>query len=72
MLEPATLAGDRDAGRVMQQAIQSCGRQHRLLGEGRIALAEGQVAGDDQAASRVARRDHLRLLRDIPSSWLCR
>ena len=40
-------------------AIEQRRRQRGILGEGRVPLAEGQVAGDDQAAFFVAGRDHL-------------
>lgn len=44
---------------VVQQPIQQRCRQRGTLREGRIPLAERQVAGHDQAAAFVTRGNHL-------------
>jgi hypothetical protein len=55
----------------MQPAVQQCGGQRGVSGEGRVPLAERQVAGHDQAALFVQRRDHLeaRHLQPVPPPW---
>lgn len=54
MFEPVAFSGNRHDTRVVQQAIKQRSGQRGILGEGRIPLAEGQIAGNDQAAFFVA------------------
>lgn len=53
MLEPVTLACNRYDMRVMQQAIQQCRRQRRVLRKGRISLSKRQIARHHQTAFLV-------------------
>ena len=60
IFQPIALAGDGHDVRVMQQPIEQRGRQSRILRERCVPLAEWQIAGDDQAASFIQRRDDLK------------
>jgi hypothetical protein len=50
VLQPVALTGDLNYGRVMQDAVEHGGGEHRVTGECLVPAAEGQVGSQDQRA----------------------
>lgn len=59
VFETIAFPGDGQDMGVMQQAIQQCGGERRVLGKGMVPLSKGQIAGDDQAPFPIPRGDDL-------------
>src|ERR1700686_5406059 len=68
VLQPVTLAADRDDLSVMEQPIEQCGGEGRVAGEGLIPLTERQIRGQDDRATLVATGDDLEQLMSLLAS----